>query len=591
MKKFRDFESARKFVRKLGLKSYSDWKIYCKSGNKPNDIPVAVWNIYKNKGWLGFGDFLGTGNVAPQNKQFLIFNDARKFARELKLKSRKEWEIYCKSGKRPDNIPNSPLNSYKNSGWVGWGDFLGTGNIAPSNIQYLQFQEAKKFVRSLKFQSSNEWRKYCKSGDKPEDIPSNPQQVFKNKGWINWGDWLGTGNIANYNKTYRSFNEAREFVRSLGLKTGKEWQEYCKLGEKPDDIPGNPNRHYKKEWIGIGDWLGTGNIANRNRVYLPFNEARKFVRSLKLKGDKDWRKYCKSGNKPHNIPNHANEIYKNDGYVDLGDWLGTGNIANYKKQWQNFSTAKKFVKKLRFTSRKDWIEYCKSGNKPHNIPSYPEQTYKNEWRGYDDWLKLQRIPPQYVDFRSFEKAKKFVRKLGLKSLKEWKEYCKSDNKPDDIPSSPWSSYKNTGYLNLSDFLDNGKTRNYRLFEDAKLFVKKIGLTSQNEWNVYCKSGKKPIDIPNAPAYAYKNKGWTTWGDFLGTGRIATQDVNYCSFYDAKKFVKKLEFKSRKEWEKYYKLGKVPKNIPRNADRTYKNKGWTTWGDFLGTGWVQTQKRK
>jgi hypothetical protein len=45
---------------------------------------------------------------------------------------------------------------------------------------------------------------------------------------------------------YRPFKEAREFVRSLNLKGTKEWQEYCKSGEKPDDIPSAPWETYKE---------------------------------------------------------------------------------------------------------------------------------------------------------------------------------------------------------------------------------------------------------------------------------------------------------------------------------------------------------
>ena len=56
-KKFRDFKSAREFVRKIGVKSAKEWRTYCKSGNKPEDIPSAPNQIYKNKGWISWGDF------------------------------------------------------------------------------------------------------------------------------------------------------------------------------------------------------------------------------------------------------------------------------------------------------------------------------------------------------------------------------------------------------------------------------------------------------------------------------------------------------------------------------------------------------
>ena len=46
-KQFRDFESAREFVRALNLKSGTEWRVYCKSGNKPDDIPSSPWRTYK----------------------------------------------------------------------------------------------------------------------------------------------------------------------------------------------------------------------------------------------------------------------------------------------------------------------------------------------------------------------------------------------------------------------------------------------------------------------------------------------------------------------------------------------------------------
>lgn len=46
--KFRPFAEAKEHVRKLGLKSQSEWrKKYCKSGHRPLDIPANPDNIYK----------------------------------------------------------------------------------------------------------------------------------------------------------------------------------------------------------------------------------------------------------------------------------------------------------------------------------------------------------------------------------------------------------------------------------------------------------------------------------------------------------------------------------------------------------------
>ena len=128
---------------------------------------------------------------------------------------------------------------------------------------WTSFNKAREFVRSLKLRNQTEWKEYLESGERPNDIPSSPDSNYKNNGWINWGDWLGTGSIATKNRVYLSFNEARDFARSLNLRGVEEWRQYSKSNKKPDDIPANPGIIYKnngwKDWV---DWLG-----NENRTY------------------------------------------------------------------------------------------------------------------------------------------------------------------------------------------------------------------------------------------------------------------------------------------------------------------------------------
>ena len=123
------------------------------------------------------------------------------------------------------------------------------------------FEEARDFARSLNLRNQTEWKEYLESGERPNDIPSSPDSNYKNNGWINWGDWLGTGSIATKNRVYLSFNEARDFTRSLNLRSQTEWQQYCKSGKdgvpRLNDIPANPGIIYKNNgWKGYPDWLG-----------------------------------------------------------------------------------------------------------------------------------------------------------------------------------------------------------------------------------------------------------------------------------------------------------------------------------------------
>jgi very-short-patch-repair endonuclease len=62
-------------------------------------------------------------------------------------------------------------------------------------------------------------------------------------------------------REWRAFNEARDFVRDLSLRTQKDWYAYAmgKLsgkGIRPSDVPWNPQRTYKnKGWKNWNDWL------------------------------------------------------------------------------------------------------------------------------------------------------------------------------------------------------------------------------------------------------------------------------------------------------------------------------------------------
>ena len=56
---FVSFEEARTYAQSLQLKAYRDWLLWCKSGQRPNNIPSNPNKAYRGKGWAGWPDFLG----------------------------------------------------------------------------------------------------------------------------------------------------------------------------------------------------------------------------------------------------------------------------------------------------------------------------------------------------------------------------------------------------------------------------------------------------------------------------------------------------------------------------------------------------
>jgi superfamily II DNA or RNA helicase len=378
------FEEAREYVRELKLKKNDEWRNFSKSEKRPRDMPSAPDNTYRKEGWISWSDFLGNETTASFNKSIDSFMKARELSRSLGLKNLREWNLYCKSDKRNKLIlPSNPQVTFKKY-WKGWGDFLGTGNESPKNIKYESFYSAQRFARGLGLKSNNEWKQYTLNNTLPKGIPRAADAVYKEKGWKSWGDFLGTGTIAPHLMSYRNFSKARTFARKLRLNSIEEWNLYCKSGKKPPDIPNAPHlcKQYQEEgWISWADFLGTDHIATSKKTYMPFEKAKKYVRTLKLKSFAEWSRYCKSSSKHPEIPYHPERRYK-DSWKGFEDFLG----IKYKVTFMPYDDARNYARKLGVNTS-GWRQLVTSGKKPREIPSNPDKTYLNKgWKGWADFL-------------------------------------------------------------------------------------------------------------------------------------------------------------------------------------------------------------
>jgi len=484
------------------------------------DVPVGLQLDLKD-----FAEAVSTRIWARVGRaNWRSFDMARTFARSLGLRSAKAWRAYLSNNKIPADIPANPDRTYARQGWVSYGDWLGTGNIAKYFIQYRDFDGAREFVRSLKLRTTTCWRRYVNEVGLPPDIPSNPHLVYAEKGWISYGDWLGTNFIHPRLRKYRGFREARAYARSLNLRTGDDWRDFKRNGALPEDIPANPDEVYRDSgWQSWGDWLGTFYIASRHRSFRSFNDARAYVRGLGLRSATEWSLYIKSGQLPNDIPRNPHKVYADKGWLGFGDWLGTEAVATSRRSYRTFPEAREYARSLKLRSQKHWFDFARTDERPQDIPAQPEQTYAGRgWSGWGDWLGTGNIAPKHRVYRPFEDARNFVRGLGLKSQREWKLYVKSGALPSDIPSSPHVVYQQQGWCGLGDWLGTGtvasRLKAYRDFDQARAFAQSLHLRSVLEWVAYTRTGELPYDIPRKPNQVYATKGWQGWGDWLGTGR-------------------------------------------------------------------------
>ena len=324
--------------------------------------------------------------------------------------------------------------------------------------------------------------------------------------------------MKNEPKKFRSFSEAKEFIKSLGIATVRKWQEFCKSGKKPQDIPSSPNHVYQSEWKGWGDFLGTGveGSRNQNRTFRSFTEAKELIQELHIASVPEWNQFSKSPYRPKDIPSNPHLIYKSE-WKGWGEFLGTGRIAPSEAVFRSYIDAKTFIQGIGLNSSTEWREFCKSGKKPQDIPSAPDRIYGDIWEGWGEFLGTGSIANYNRTYRSYDEVKAFAQKLHIFSSNQWKEYSKSGQKPEDIPSTPNQVYVKE-WKGWGVFLGTGRiatfNKTFRSYKYAKEFVQSLGLSTIQEWQEFCKSGKKPEDIPTNPYALYKSE-WKGYKEFFG----------------------------------------------------------------------------
>ena len=285
---------------------------------------------------------------------------------------------------------------------------------------------------------------------------------------------------------------------------------------------------------------------------------------MNLTNESDWIEFCLSKKKPEEIPNNPSSAYS-DEWKGWDDWLGVA-----LKKFLPFKDAKKIVSSYNLETRIEWSKFFKK-NKLEKIPHNPNIIYKDDWKGWDDWLGV--VEQKYL---SFVDAKKVVAKLNLIFYKEWNSYCKLGIKPRNIPNKPNIIYKNE-WIDWDDWLgvNDEKCLSY---ENAKKILSGLGIESGDEWKEFRDSNKRPKNIPRDPRkyYTRLNPNFEfDWHDWYGL-----YEKNYLSYPEARKIILQQNFQNIDEYKEWINSDKRPKNIPKEPQAYYKKYRDGTGGAFL-----------
>ena len=194
----------------------------------------------------------------------------------------------------------------------------------------------------------------------------------------------------------------------------------------------------RREFFGV---KGTNQFTTN---FISYDDAKKYCIKNKILTSTHYFSLYKENKLPKFLPASPEQVYK----TEWKNWPEFLNNKNTKKTFLSFDESKKFIKKLKLTSQREFIAYSKN-NRPDYIPSNPRRVYKTEWKGWADFLGYKRIANIHKTFLDFKTAKKILKKQNLKNQKEFTEWIKN-NKHFNIHSAPGKYYKE--YISLNDFL-------------------------------------------------------------------------------------------------------------------------------------------
>jgi hypothetical protein len=469
---------------------------------------------------------------------------------------------------------------------------------------FQSYKEHQKFARDNSIVNSTHWDEFI-SKNKHPGIYSAPDDYFKKTGeWPKGGfpEFLGYEKFRLRNKVnYRSYKEHQKFARDNSIVTGPQWQEFCKKN-KPIGIRSDVDRYFKdrKEWPkgGWGEFLGTGATAPVNRIFLSYKEHEKFARDHNFLSGAKYLKYVQK-NKPKGIRKNIIEYFGKTGEWPKG---GMREFLGLEKGKQSYKEHQKFARDNGIVNSKQWVDFI-SKNRHPGIFSGPDTHFKltNEWPkgGWGEFFG-----DEYVEKLSYQGHLKFARDNGIVNSAHWEDFI-SKNRHPGIYEAPDNHFRKIGKWpkgGWSVFCGNDKRVQWALrnkealsYKEHQKFARDNNLVTGIQYREFVKKNKPVGIVRYANEYFKKTNEWPkgSWGEFLGTGRKAHNQMVFLSYKEHQKFARDNNITSGIQWGRVFQKNHPP-GIYSAPEKLFTRTGeWPkgSWGEFLGTGRIAPKDHK
>jgi len=342
------------------------------------------------------------------SKRFLPYEIAKEKVQELGLCNVKEWNEYASSDRRPINIPYNPHETYKNDGWVNWYEWIGK---IKKSVNHNYF---KKWSHNMSYVLGLWWADGCICQDTFSiKLHKNDERLLKEV-----ADEMSSTYPIYFNKNCRFISfVSKEMVADIKCRGGSERKSLiCSFPTIPSQ--------YLPDFI-RGYFDGDGCVYKiKNKKSFSYRStfvsgSSKFIYSLhsilkneidKFKGSIFCQKIAKGSKLPegnflkkqsivyslhigiNDTKRFRDYIYGDNSFLkmhrkhDKLQCSGDINIASYNKVFVDLHEFRSFLKDANIIKYTEWLNFCRSGMRPQNIPFDPIKHYK-EWHGWKHWKK------------------------------------------------------------------------------------------------------------------------------------------------------------------------------------------------------------
>lgn len=388
-----------------------------------------------------------------------------------------------------------------------------------------------KYLRKLGIRTKEDAIKHyeTKQNEIPEDLRMDAGEMIK---------ILYLGFKSQYLNliSYKDCKEASKYIQEHKI-TSDDWTKninYCK--DRANNIPKSPGVIYSR----LGEWIGNEKFwYHRRKNFLDFLEARKLARSFGFVSIKDYEKHL-----PDGCPRHPERTYKNEGFIDMFDFLGIP--KNMKgRRFDDLADLEEIRRRTlliqpAITNTKEWHRAQQEGLLGPDVPSNLYCTFGRQFSKMGGWkFILNKL------YLTKEELIKLITDNQLNSFPEVIKYASKHNI--NIPKKSTTFFRHYGkglFKQINCFLEIEESDLALCDEDLLVLLLEISKGSKKAKKIYDRVREEKEKYPITKSQDYSEESIRKRLEFIDKvikkSGLSSEDINLKKVIE--NYIKKLTVK-------------------------------------------------